>query len=410
MATYKELSDADVRSTRSYLNQLVDFVEQDISGSSSRKLYQVFVTGGIGPGVTSSLFQTVYDQDYALQTSNALFDMTIGLRSGSATVADPFTGEDDNGKMLFTSQSLMMREKVNVYRQYAQVLRGDATATFTAPFSNPDQNGSDNIDEALFISFKRLFVRDGVKRETFAMKFYASASDADTTGKNNLYVTAVNPASGALIFTDVGSSNSNETSETGGAVGNIVRADDTSITVGNMFYNQGVAVLDIKKIVSASQHMSGVISAMSSVTDADASAGQTVMGSASGNPDAKFIPDFLVSGSIDDIVNHIATSRFSSGSLTTMTFQNNTIINSTIAYCRATADEFNYSTNPTYTDAEGRITVIQAGQQGVQKSFSFITSIGLFDANDELLAVAKLSRPVEKNDEKDLTFSVRLDF
>ena len=87
MATYKELSDADVRSTRSYLNQLVDFVEQDISGSSSRKLYQVFVTGGIGPGVTSSLFQTVYDQDYALQTSNALFDMTVGLRSGSATVA-----------------------------------------------------------------------------------------------------------------------------------------------------------------------------------------------------------------------------------------------------------------------------------------------------------------------------------
>ncbi len=49
-------------------------------------------------------------------------------------------------------------------------------------------------------------------------------------------------------------------------------------------------------------------------------------------------------------------------------------------------------------------------QEGNQKSFSFITSIGLFDANDELLAVAKLSRPVEKNDEKDLTFNVRLDF
>ena len=60
MATFKELSDADFRGTTSTLNQLVDFVEQDISGSSSRKSYQVFVTGGVGPGVTSSLFQTVW--------------------------------------------------------------------------------------------------------------------------------------------------------------------------------------------------------------------------------------------------------------------------------------------------------------------------------------------------------------
>ena len=65
MGTYKELSDSDIRATRSFLNQLVDFVEQDISGSSTRKSYQVFVTGGIGPGVTSSLFQTVFDQDYS---------------------------------------------------------------------------------------------------------------------------------------------------------------------------------------------------------------------------------------------------------------------------------------------------------------------------------------------------------
>lgn len=408
MGTYKELTDSDVRATKSFLNQLVDFVEQDISGSSTRKSYQVFVTGGIGPGVTSSLFQTVYDQDYTLQTSNALFDMTVGIYSGSDTVTTASTGQDANGKLLFSSQSLMMREKVNIYRQYAQLLKGNADSFFTAPFSNP--GATDTIDEALFINFKRLFVRDGLKRETFAMKFYQSASNADVTNKNNLFATGLDPASGSAIFTDVGSSTSIENSETGGGVGNLVDASNTSRTVGLVFYNQGIVVLDLKKVVSASQHMSGVISAMSNTTDADASAGQTVMGSASGNPSAKFIPDFVTSGSIDDIVNHIATSRFSSGSLTTMTFQNNTIINSTIAYCRATADEFNYSTNPTYTDTDGRLVVIDQGQEGAQKSFSFITSIGLFDANDELLAVAKLSRPVEKNDEKDLTFNVRLDF
>ena len=93
-----------------------------------------------------------------------------------------------------------------------------------------------------------------------------------------------------------------------------------------------------------------------------------------------------------------------------MTFQNDTKINSTLYFCRATADEFNFSTNPSYTNTEGRIRVIDSGQEDIEKSFSFVTTVGLYDANEELLAVAKLSRPVEKNDEKDLTFRVRLDF
>ena len=129
-----------------------------------------------------------------------------------------------------------------------------------------------------------------------------------------------------------------------------------------------------------------------------------------GNQDAKFIPDLMVSASIDDIVTHIASTRFSSGSFTATTFQNVTNINSTLIFCRASADEFNYSSNPTYTDSDNRIVVIDEGQEGRQQSFTFITAIGLYDANDNLLAVAKLSRPVEKNPEKDLTFRIRLDF
>ena len=122
MATFKEISAADVKTSRSVLNQLVDVIQEDISGSSTRKKYQVFVTGGVGPGVTSSLFQTVYDQDFSLQTSNAIMDMTVGLFSGSDVVTAVKTGEDQNGKYLFPSTSLMMREKLSNYSQYAQVL------------------------------------------------------------------------------------------------------------------------------------------------------------------------------------------------------------------------------------------------------------------------------------------------
>ena len=125
MATFKEISAADIKTTRSSLNQLVDVIQEDVSGSSTRRKYQVFVTGGIGPGVTSSLFQTVYDQDFTLQTSNPIFDMTIGLYKSGSTVQGTLSGQDSAGKLLFPSTSLMMREKVEVYEQFSQILLGD---------------------------------------------------------------------------------------------------------------------------------------------------------------------------------------------------------------------------------------------------------------------------------------------
>ena len=56
------------------------------------------------------------------------------------------------------------------------------------------------------------------------------------------------------------------------------------------------------------------------------------------------------------------------------------------------------------------MVVIDEGQEDTQRSFTFPTTVGLYDANDNLLAVAKMSRPIEKNDEKDITVRVRLDF
>lgn len=409
MPTFKTITSDDIKTTTSVLNQLVDFVEEDIESTNTRKKYQVFVTSSAGTtatnSVTSSLFQTVYDQNYTLQTANELFDMTMGLYFDSDTVNNSTSiAPDAAGKLLFPSQSLMMREKINIYRQHAQLLLGDADARFTAPFTSNDV-AENNVDEALFINFKRLFVRDGIKRETFAIKMFQSSSFADfdaTTfvgshpGEQNLTTTAVHPPTGSAIFTDVGSSTSIEKSPTGGDVGNIVNASNTSETVGLMFYQQGIAVFDMKKVFNPNQFITGSLSSVGEISNTD------IAGS--------FIPDLVVSASIDDVIDHVASTRFGSGSNTTITFQNNTRINSTLYFCRATADEFNYSTNPSYTDDEGRIRPIFQGQEGVDKSFSFVTTVGLYDAKEELLAVAKLSRPVEKNDEKDMTFRVRLDF
>lgn len=406
MPTFKEITAADIKTSRSALNQLVDIIQNDVSGTSTRKTYDVFVTGGVGPGVTSSLFQTIFDQDYTLQTANEVIDLTVGIFSGSATVASCSSGVDSAGKLLFPSQSLMMREKINIYRQYAQSLLGDADSQFTAPFSNPTT--TDYIDEAIFVNVKRLFARDKIKPQTFAMQFYTTGVlDSTTAGQPNYSNVNRTSTSGSAILTDAGVGTE---FAYGGQVGNIVLSTNADYKVGNLFYDQGVLVLDAKKVMSGSQHVSGAISGLRSGSYLDAAAGQVIIGDVqgSGNANAKFIPDFFVSASIDNIVDHIASCRFSSGSLTAMTFQNITNINSTLVFCRATADEFNYSSNPTFTDADGNIVVID--DPTTDRTFSYITTVGLYDANDNLLAVAKMSRPIEKNDEKDLTFRVRLDF
>lgn len=428
MATFKEISAADVKTSRSVLNQLVDVIQEDISGSATRKSYQQFVTGGVGPGVTSSLYQTVFDQDFTLQTANPLFDMTVGTYESGQLVTSASTGTDSNGKLLFPSQSLMMREKVDIYRQYAANLLGDSSLSFSTPFGST--NADDQVDNAAFISFKRLFTRDKVKRETFAIKMYQFANGADAnnrsdppTGVENLFQTSTGSSS---IFTDFGSS-VNRRRTFGGEVGNLVDSSDSSKNVGLIFYDAGTVVLNLGgrgdaasqlRAVAADQVLSGAISCMSPIapaTNADLPFGKEIMGFAqqasnAGVASAKFVPDLMTSASIDDIVDHLSQTRFSSGSLTAATFQNNTNINSTLIFCRATADEFNYSSNPSYTDTEDRIRVIEQGQEDVQRSFTYITTVGLYDVNDNLLAVAKLSRPIEKNDEKDLTVRVRLDF
>lgn len=433
MATTKEILESDKKTTRSFLNQLIDVLQEDISSSVSRRKYQVFVTGGVGPGVTSSLFQTVYDQDFTLQTANPIFDITFGIAPPDATKGDnstntsgiaatTSTGQDTSGKYLYPSSSLMMREKTDIYGQFAQSLLGSRTSMFKVPVDATltSTTSTTDIDTALFVAFKRLFARDQIKRETFAMRFFQSASytrvgegapndvpaASAANGRTNLYITS---NSGSTIFTDIGSSDSRYF-DIGGQYGYLVDASSTSRAVGLIYYDSGIAVLDIEKITSGSQFVSGTISAMSPL-------GTTVLGGA-GTATAnksKLVPDLVTSGSVDNVIDHFCYSRFGSESLTAMTFQNVTNINSSLIFCRALPDDFNYSSNPTYVestgDYKGRLMIYDpALPEEVQEPFSYITTIGLYDNTGGLVAVAKLSRPVEKNPGRDLTFRVRLDF
>ena len=556
--SFKDFTADTKKVVNSNLNQVIDIIQEDVSGSATRRKYQTFVTGGVGPGVTSSLYQTVYDQDFTLQTANPVMDMTVGLfhadggttatkRLNLVTVGTGYSLSSTTGQLLFDSQStMMMREKVNIYRQYANYLLGDPDAAFILdPDNYPSSSGKTGfnvttdasvIDAAAFINVKRLFSRDGIRKETFAIRLYKNApawdqaaniskpyssshtsgykyfyarnaagtqiktgEDADGNGtfaeytpsldyKSNLFERSIsdhNVASseqGVQIIADLTAAQSFKSENAAGDVALLRLASDSTKIVGLIFYQAGIVVLNLggSSILTGTSHetgstidvglgqlitgtdsiepvfevrdpIHGIISGMDNQDGFDGSAsplgvkttGQVYIGgSYAGGPSvtvnqssqgqaaqnkatgpsvtiradqnsmnmgpATFYPDLLTSASIDDIVDHIGYTRFSSGSLTGMAFQNQTKINSSIYFCRASANEFNTSSNPTFLDSDGvPVMIVDADND---KPFTYITTVALADSNGDVVAIAKLNRPIEKNDESEVTIRVRLDF
>jgi len=87
--------------------------------------------------------------------------------------------------------------------------------------------------------------------------------------------------------------------------------------------------------------------------------------------------------------------------------RNNETLSSTHYYCRIKNKYFNFSNNMTW----------QTGSFGLMKWSDmyndpkvYITTIGLYNDNNDLLAVAKLSKPVQKNFNNDITIKVKLDY
>ena len=93
----------------------------------------------------------------------------------------------------------------------------------------------------------------------------------------------------------------------------------------------------------------------------------------------------------------------SSGSFT---LRSEETISSNFVFVRARNSEFNYSTNPSNITGSGELrhsSMIDSPQ-------SYITAVGLYNDNNDLLAVSKLSRPLLKDFTKEALVRIKLDY
>jgi hypothetical protein len=81
-------------------------------------------------------------------------------------------------------------------------------------------------------------------------------------------------------------------------------------------------------------------------------------------------------------------------------------VSSQFVFARVRNSEFNYSTNPSYITGSGDLRISNM----VDAPQTYITTVGMYNDNNELLAVAKLSRPLLKDFTKEALVRIKLDF
>ena len=359
MTIFKPLAADDKVSTKTLLHEAIPITGTILSGAAySDSNIQNFTHG---------MFQSVYDYPYLSSSANHIFDITFG------TSADG---------LVTTTQTA---KKDNIYNQMAQVLSGYDKDGNIQKF---DEDGnlistSEKIDNAIFLSFSRLLVKDEIKTGSFELELGVSASYADAMNQR-------------VKITDYGAAQSYRVNSPAGEYGILYVSNSvgtplsgatgaTDLKAGLIYYQAGVAVLNSAIFMAGTG--SGDSGFLSSSAWMDSAESLTFTGS--------LIAD-NISGSADYLRHRIYNIQF-----------NNTIeLNSTVYFCRVKHNEFNYSANPTYLSG----SQIRVKNQGTDVPISYITSIGLYSADNQLLAVGKFSEPIRKDSNIELTFRARLDY
>ena len=339
-------------------NTTISFKEFDQSSDISS---QVSSISEVIP-ITGSFFtgSEFYTKTYINITSGSavsggfyqtVFDGSPTATSSSALV--DFTFGISSASLLYGySETFLKNEKNRVYKEMAQLLLGSKDSLF--------QFNSVNYHEIIFYLFKRRIFKDEIKKGNTSISIQMTG-----TGDGN-----------SLTITDAGAS----TAYTIGPAGAEADLFSGSAKIGKVYYDAGVVAY---------------------VTGVHVPVGLGGSPHWSGSANKQCLNQVPITGNLDNFVTGLRNH------INLISLQNQTNLHSTIYFCRALNADFNYSANPTFLDSEGRILVTSGTDNQTR---SYISTIGLYDINDNLLAVAKTSEPVKKSPDSELVFRVRLSY
>lgn len=342
----------DITTTKTLLHEVIPITGTIVSGT-----YGTWPNEDNIKNYTHGQFQSVYDYPYLSSSANHIFDLSIGYT---------------NDSHLSASTATQNAKKINMYNQFAQVLLGfTGSNNQIRKFESDlrlDNTGS--MNEVFFLSLSRLLTKDEIKKGTFRITL-GTGSWGDpfaAAGSVDLGDYAAKIDGTGVSSCDGGDFAIIHTSST---------ASPADSGVGAIFYQAGVVVLT------------------ASIFGGDYYPQFSRAGHPSWHVDDSF-GSGSITGSVDAFRHRIKN----------ISFNNTTQINSTIYFCRAPTTKFNYSSNPTYLSG----SKIRVKNVASDNPVAYITTVGLYNSSNVLLATAKLSEPLKKSVENELTIRVRLDY
>ena len=306
-----------------------------------------FYTSSVQSGSGAAHYLDVYGSDATVTARKAQFSVTYGHFNGSGSLGK--IGVDGT------------RASAAIYRQLSNILLGPEETQFT--FAGSGGNTRPKFIYA--ISVAREFLRE--KMDPGNWELHISSSNADKPIKlidDSGATTNPTVNQGGRVFNVV----------SGSIAGGIVSTHKTAINQEGGAY--GLFYPDL-----------GIIILNGPVLNTSASL-QTATGS---NAEGANVGKFY---------NAIRRGKkFQS--------RREEVITSQHFFVRAPNQEFNFSSNPTFaTASDGSFTI----GTYYKNPKTFITQVGLYNDANELLAVAKLSKPLLKSFSREALIKVKLDF
>ncbi len=373
IGAFKTLGANDVVSTRTLLHEAIPLTGSIVSGTYADANVKFHAHG---------MFQTIYDYPFLSSSANHIFDITTGFGTNSG---------------LFNTTNVQNKKKKNIYNQMAQILVGYDVTGSVLDF-DADGNilaGGDKLQEVFILPFSRLLVKDEIKKGSFNLELgmLPAYSQNGSVFDRRLLITDFSGSTGFFVNSPAGeygvlfaTASTHGTTANNGLNPQMLSAN-RRFPVGLIYYQAGIAVISGSIFNTATE--GGILNdtyhniSMSGPSTTAEKLNAVLTGS-------------LITGSSDNFRNRIYN----------LSFNNTTELNSTIYFCRANHNEFNYSSNPTYLSS----SKIRVKERATDDPIAYITTIGLYSAANELMAVAKLSEPLKKTPSQEFTLRVRLDY
>lgn len=348
-STFKYITDDKIQSVQNRIYEAVPLTGTIISGTYADANVRNY---------SHDRFQSVYDYPVLSSSANHIFDIAFGYCSGSN---------------LSSSANLLNAEKVLNYTQFAQIFQGfDITGTIQLFDQDGNVNdGGTKLKECVFIFFSRTVVKDGIKRGSFSATFFTGGTWAAPAGR--LEINDSHAATTYFVNSPVG--------EWSYLTGNPATAGGPGTQCGLIFYGPGLIVLT------------------GSIFTSSSGGGTPVFFSSAADPNRTF-NQCMTASTLSASANGLRRK------IVNMSFVNTTELNSQLFFIDIGPNEFNYSSNPTYLSA----SKIRTKDDPTDNSVAYITEVGLYSADNELLASGKFSEPIKKTVGQPLTVRARVDY